>query len=494
MIVCALPAEGQLFGFDPESGRIAWTACVTESIKGADPRIANVTMDQEVVVAGLWGSRLWALDLTNGQHRWTRETCRYARPIHAVVAGSRVFGLAADENAYAFDKATGQRLWISRVGFCESAEHALVHGTNLVLWQTAGRESDRSHVLAVSQADGRQQWQTPLLRNEPGALGCLGDFAVSAAGRILQRIDPRTGTAGAYLELPTLKKSVTLYGQEIPVFISHPLALAPPDTVYAFTVDGSLWCAHLPQSSTNLVLPSPEISQRSPEPAAEQLALTNRPTPPLPAELKVWRAELEREGRTNVWTTLETKIDQVWVEAQEYARIVGGFPHIAICRVVVPRGEDPRLVRAQMEVLEGGFFATSVRDLREPLSFRLPGCLPVDFPLKGHTGDLVFLGDVVLPAAAPQQMGSIHGRIRLDDGRHPWVAKVSASIEMGPINHPSNGFEPSQYWPEPLTGRVDTNGEFLITGTFACGALGNRHGPGLPAGRQERRGKLGTDQ
>jgi hypothetical protein len=143
---------------------------------------------------------------------------------------------------------------------------------------------------------------------------------------------------------------------------------------------------------------------------------------------------------------------------------MGGVPHVAIGRVVVPPGEDPRLVQAQMEVLEGGYFVSAVRDLEGILSFRLPGCLPVDLPLKGRAGEMVFLGEVVLPAATPDQLGGIRGQVRLADGQDPSLARVSASIERGPINRPSNGSEPRRYSPDPLFGLVGTNGEYLLTG------------------------------
>jgi hypothetical protein len=466
LIVCALPETGILFAFDAETGQMAWTNCVAAHTDRDDVRIGHLAADEQVVVAGLWGSRLWAVDARTGEHRWFRDTHSHGNPILPVVCGKRVFALGANENAYAFDKATGRQQWEQRVGLCNSGDDVVVHGTNLIVrLQGEDVASSGSLVVAISQSDGREQWRVPLLTNHwGGALVCSGDLLVAAGGRILQRIDPNNGKAGAFIEIPTLKNTVPLYGHDESVFVSHPLILRPPDTVYAFTVDGSLWGVHLPEISTSLMHPSTDVARRSPVATPEQLATTNRPTPPLPAELNAWREQLQREGRGNLWAQLETTIDEKWEEAQEYARAFAGVPHVVIGRVVVPASEDPRCVNAQMKILDGGYFASAVKDLRMPLSFRLPGCLPVDFPLKGKTGDLAFLGDIPIPAASPSQLGAICGKIRLEGLAYVGQARVSAFIEMGEINHFSNGSEPRQFFPGPVVGQLASNGDFFIAG------------------------------
>jgi serine/threonine protein kinase/outer membrane protein assembly factor BamB len=463
LVVCALPQQGMLFAFDPQSGHVVWTNRAADHLSVTDTRIGNVTANDDVVAAGLWGSRVWIIDAATGQHRWARETCRYGNPIQIAVAGSRVFGFAADQKAYAFELATGRQVWERLVGRSDNEESVVVHGMNLILWQPPGTWAGGSRVLAIRQEDGSEQWQIPLLTNHwGGGISGSGDFVVAVSARILQRIEPRTGTAGAFLELPTLKKSVMLFGRETSVFVSHPMVLVSPDTVYAFTVDGSLWCVHLPQASTSVVTPSHETTRQSREAIPEQMATTNGPTPALPAELGTWRAELEHDGQASLWTEWEAKIDEVWAEAQDYAREYGGFPHVVIGRVVVPKPDDPRQVLTQMKILQGGYFATAIKDLQQPLCFRLPGCLPVDVPLKGHSGELIFVGDVVMPAVAPGQVGGIRGRIRMQDGSDAQGAQVSASISMGPINHMSNGSEPRQFFPDPIGGRVAADGEFLL--------------------------------
>ena len=465
LIICALPEVGILFAFDAETGKLAWTNCVAAHMDGPDMRIGHLAADEQVVVAGLWGSRLWAVDARTGEHRWFRDTHGHGNSILPFVFGERVFAFGANESAFAFDKTTGRQQWERRVGLCNSGDDVVVHGTNLIVKLQVDVASSGSLVMAISQSDGGEQWQVPLLTNHSGgALASSGDLLVAAVGRVLQRIDPNSGKAGAFIELPTLKKTVTLYGRDASVFVSHPLVLRPPDTVYAFTVDGSLWGVHLPEISTRLTLPSTEITRRSPVATPEQLATTNRPTPQLPAELTAWREQLQREGRGNLWTQLETTIDLKWEEAQGYARAFVGIPHVVIGRVVVPNSEDPRFVLAQMQILDGGYFASAVKDLAQPLSFRLPGCLPVDFPLKGKTGDLAFLGDILIPAASPSQLGAIRGKIRLVGVAYVGQARVSASIEMGEINHLSNGSEPRRFYPDPIEAQLDSNGQFFISG------------------------------
>jgi len=466
LIVCALPEAGILFALDPETGQCVWNNRVAANIDGGDVRIGHLAADQQVVVAGLWGSRLWAVDAPTGEHRWFRDTHGDSRPILPVVFGTRVFAFGANQNAFAFDKATGRQQWERRLGLCQSGDDVVIHGTNLIVrLQPEDIASSGALVEAISQCDGSEQWRVPMLTNHwGGALVCSGDLLVAASGRFLQRIEPRAGKAGAFIELPTLKKTVSLYGRAESVFVSHPLILTPPDTVYAFTVDGSLWGAHLPEVKTNLTRPSAEPSHRSSEAAPEQSATTNLPTPPLPAELNAWREQLKREGRGNLWTELETTIDKKWEEAQGYARAFAGIPHVVVGRVVVPASEDARFVLAQMKILDRGYFASAVQDLEKPLCFRLPGCLPVDFPLKGKTGALVFLGDILIPLASPSQVGAIRGQVRLQGPADAGQARVTASIEVGEINHFSNGFEPRQFYPDPVIAQIRLGGEFFISG------------------------------
>jgi len=68
LVVCAIPQQGMVFAFDPRSGHVAWTNRAADHFEAADTRIFNVTADDEVVIAGLWGSRIWAVDLVTGRH------------------------------------------------------------------------------------------------------------------------------------------------------------------------------------------------------------------------------------------------------------------------------------------------------------------------------------------------------------------------------------------------------------------------------------------
>jgi serine/threonine protein kinase/outer membrane protein assembly factor BamB len=461
LVVCAVPDAGIIFAFTPESGQVAWQKSIASLFKpefagiGIDQRIGYLAVDSDIVAAGMWGTRVCVLATGTGQFKWGwKEPGNYGNSLKVVVTRNKLFAFSASGSAYAFDKQTSELLWGKEVGRCDFDDRVVVHRDNLVLMPAPG------FVAAISQADGVEKWRTQLLSDDwGGSLICPGDMLVVAAGIFVQRLDPLDGRPRAYVELPTAQDTVTVHGEETPVFVSHPPLVLHDETVCALTVDGSLWNLSLPATATNHPpsLTSKPAKPKPLKPAPAQL-------PALPPEVEKCRQQLADEGLGRVWANLRAKIETEWEMGRAYVRGLDVPPRVIIGRVVAPGFEDPRMVLAQMEVLEGGYFASAVNDLQHPVGFRLAGCLPTELSLQGKSGELIWVGDVVMTKAEPEQLGGIRGRVRFSDDQNPAVASVRISIATGSINTPSNGTDPRSLWPEPRTVALSAEGAFSVEG------------------------------
>lgn len=95
-------ADGALLVLDAQSGRTQWETSIGEALAagvGSDGRVAAVVTAANEVVAVETGKTLW---------RYKIPAQVYTAPL---VAGGRVFVLAADRSVSAFDARTGRKLW-----------------------------------------------------------------------------------------------------------------------------------------------------------------------------------------------------------------------------------------------------------------------------------------------------------------------------------------------------------------------------------------------
>ena len=139
--------------------------------------------------------------------------------------------------------------------------------------------------------------------------------------------------------------------------------------------------------------------------------------------------------------------------------------HVAVGRVVLADGKlDPELVLAQMEILPEGYFAGEVGDLNRPLGFRAAGYASLDIPLKGKTGELVYLGTITLKPLSAAQVASLKGKVKLDDAKEGAAATIQLSLSVPKPNTPHNGYSPRHRWPESIKVPVSESGEFTATG------------------------------
>ncbi len=103
--VVAAATDGTVMALDPSNGAIQWRANVAAPLiagVGSDGRLAAVITRDNQLVALSAGQVLWRQSL-GGQ--------AYTAPL---VAGGRVFVLAADRAVSAYDGSTGRRLWLQQ--------------------------------------------------------------------------------------------------------------------------------------------------------------------------------------------------------------------------------------------------------------------------------------------------------------------------------------------------------------------------------------------
>ena len=138
---------------------------------------------------------------------------------------------------------------------------------------------------------------------------------------------------------------------------------------------------------------------------------------------------------------------------------------VVVGQVVVEGGKtDPEDVLAQMPILPEGYYAGEVGDLKQPISFRAPGCENLDVPLDGKSGELVYAGKAVLKPLKKENAASLKGALVLDAAKTPEGAVVTLSMSVPPPNTPHNGYSPRPRWPEGVTFPVSKAGEFTVTG------------------------------
>ena len=177
--------------------------------------------------------------------------------------------------------------------------------------------------------------------------------------------------------------------------------------------------------------------------------------------LKTMVSALRRDGRNDLADAWLSQIDRKLAEAKAY--------HTDLCvvgRVLLAGPGDPHDVGAQMKILEGGYFATTVGDPTRPIQFRLHGYAPVDFHLPpGQTKGTVCVGTITMEVLPDQKKAAIKGQLVLADESALPTAKVTLRIKSD-ANTPHNGSEPRPDWPVPIS--IESSGRFLQKGFSPC--------------------------
>ena len=149
------PSVARLFAFHPASGEVLWDIREPPEQRA---RIGSLAVNRGVVVAGLWGSKIWAVSAIDGHTLWRFEEQGCGSPMYVVTTDDVVFGFSRLDKAYAFEAATGRLKWSnklnwkpqlrayagSRVVFADNEAAGCLDGaTGKLLWKSSPAEGTR---------------------------------------------------------------------------------------------------------------------------------------------------------------------------------------------------------------------------------------------------------------------------------------------------------------------------------------------------------------
>lgn len=156
---------------------------------------------------------------------------------------------------------------------------------------------------------------------------------------------------------------------------------------------------------------------------------------------------------------LEAKIERAKNTVKRF-----GFGHVVIGRVVLDGPGDPRDVKAQMEILPGGYFAGETKDLHRPIAFRMHQYAPLNVELDGLSGEIVDIGTIHMKQVPSPELAGLKGRIELEGEKKATKASVRIYVGRGPVNTPHNGSSPRKYWPKPIMAEIHEDGTVSASG------------------------------
>lgn len=149
-VVSVASNNGQVLALDAATGREQWRASVGAELSagvGSDGKVAAVVTRDNEVVALEAGRVLW-------RQRLGAQT--YTAPL---VAGGRVFLLAADRSVSAFDGQTGRKLWTQ-----QRAGEALVLGQSSVFLAVGDTlvAGMSGRLVGLNPANGSTRWEAAI--------------------------------------------------------------------------------------------------------------------------------------------------------------------------------------------------------------------------------------------------------------------------------------------------------------------------------------------
>ena len=125
-------------------------------------------------------------------------------------------------------------------------------------------------------------------------------------------------------------------------------------------------------------------------------------------------------------------------EAQKTVERFGGG-HVIVGRVVLDGEGEVRDVQAQMEILDGGYFAGETKDLIGPVGFRMHRYAPYDLQLGGMEGSLVDVGTIYMTPLQEDQLVGLKGKVVLEGNVDPSEVVLHLNVADGPVNTPHGG-------------------------------------------------------
>ena len=171
--------------------------------------------------------------------------------------------------------------------------------------------------------------------------------------------------------------------------------------------------------------------------------------------------------------------DQLKARFERSARDMAARPdcHTIFGRVAVIGSDEVEKVDAQMRILDGGYFVATVARAGSPVGFRLQGYQPVDILPAGEPGSVEDVGLVVLAPLPESSKASILGKVALENRADSSAASARLSIQTGPINNPTGGYEGSRGIPIPPI-PIPPGGELAATGLVPTRHILNVRAPG----------------
>ena len=194
---------------------------------------------------------------------------------------------------------------------------------------------------------------------------------------------------------------------------------------------------------------------------AESNSARKKTLPVLSPEVDQRLQALRERDRNNLAERLEEKISKAWETTKRFpgSRVVVGQVKLADNR------KDVRLVDAQVEILEEGFFAGEVRDLQSPIGFALQGYLPNQIQPVEKKGEVVDVGEITLQPLSPLDGASLTLKVEGNEDSRSYTS-IKIFVEEGPINTPHNGTSPrgSPGWEPPVEMSLNDKGEASRSG------------------------------
>jgi outer membrane protein assembly factor BamB len=114
VILGADPSLARLFAFRAATGEVLWDVRVPPEFC---ERIGSLVVNRNMVVAGLWGSKISAVSVTDGRTLWHFEEQGCGNPMYVVTTDDLVFGFSRLNRAYALEAATGRLKWSKNLEF-----------------------------------------------------------------------------------------------------------------------------------------------------------------------------------------------------------------------------------------------------------------------------------------------------------------------------------------------------------------------------------------
>jgi outer membrane protein assembly factor BamB len=241
LIIGAIPSNGTLFAFDPQTGQVAWKVQAPPAKNNNDRRIGTIAGTEYVIVAGLWTSRVWTVNPKNGQQLWLFEEKGMGNAMHVEASKNGIIGFSRSGEVYSFSPTTGEIKWSKSLGDLAGGrgEGNVYVLDNKIIFRS------NTMITSVHSDSGEIDWQTAFGNHYSGGLSCSKKGIVACASdRSLVLLEASSGKELLQTKFPI--RSGIGYGYSNTVenepgrIYTHPV-ITDNSEVYVFAGDGVLW-------------------------------------------------------------------------------------------------------------------------------------------------------------------------------------------------------------------------------------------------------------